>query len=240
MKKLITLFVTMFALSAMLMSCSKEPVELKTVTISLNYELNVRSAPLKSADVNYLAFYNKYIVTRLLTPFSYKLHFQGSKGFSGNINGAWKKNDLFTLPIDTYIVTGTSFPVRNKSYNFEDDTYSDTTYVSFSDTISIDANTTSITLKGEYDCYLMLIENNDLNSCRFNYYPDVQSPMKNTENFYHVYVHSLVAAQYAYVVAINKSGFTSIIYLDTFPWSKGKYYYFTSIGGSYSLSPMSN
>jgi hypothetical protein len=153
-------------------------------------------------------------------------------------NGVWNKNELFTLPTDTYIVTGVSYPVKQSfmGQNF----YSDTCYISFNDTIIINENTTNVVLNANYACFLILVDKINVSQTKINIgNPDFL--MKCTENFYHVYVNHLYEYTGMSIIKIyDNSGFISYINLDVFPWKFSKFYYFDSVGGTYSLLPMTN
>ena len=86
------------------------------VSISLDYTLAPRSdymttkagSPITEA---YNAFFAKYIDSRLLTSATYCLNFEGiNHHFKSQVRGKWANKDIITLPEDTYIVSGGSWP----------------------------------------------------------------------------------------------------------------------------------
>jgi len=214
------------------------------VSISLDYKLAPRSdymatKGLESISTEYNAFYTKYIASRRLTPTKYCLNFEGINHHfkTQAVVGKWKNTDLITLPEDTYIVSGKSWPKKFQASG-------DTCYLAINDTIIIDANTTSITLKATYDCYLILFDNSNISVYSItesSLAPEPQvtgvhdSQMMKTENFYHIFCREnnlIMSIQTKDNVAAN-------YILSDYKFDIGKYYYFEYVNGSYSLQPMS-
>jgi hypothetical protein len=214
------------------------------VSISLDYTLAPRSdymtpKGLESISDMYYAFYTKYIVGRLLTPTKYVLNFEGvNHHFKTQLIGKWRNNDLITLPEDTYIVSGKSWPKKFQASG-------DTCYLAIQDTIVVDATTTSLTLKAVYDCYLILFDNSNIAVYSITESPASPEPqetgfhdsqMMKTENFYHIFCRqNNITLDIETLDHVTSSEFI----LANYTFTIGKYYYFKYVGGAYSLQPMS-
>jgi hypothetical protein len=216
------------------------------VSISLDYKLTPRSdymttkagSPITEA---YNAFYAKYIDSRLLTPAKYVLNFEGiNHHFKTQIIGKWQYKDIVTLPEDTYIVSGKSWAVKYQASG-------DTCYLSIDDTILVDANTTNITVKATYDCYLLLFDNTYITGYSIIESPLAPEPqitgvhdsqMRKDEKFYHIFCReNNITIDFS--LQTGRYGTTSELVLANYTFTKGKYYYFENTNGSYSLQPMS-
>jgi hypothetical protein len=216
------------------------------VSISLDYTLAPRSdymttkagSPITEA---YNAFFAKYIDSRLLTSATYCLNFEGiNHHFKSQVRGKWANKDIITLPEDTYIVSGGSWPKIFQASG-------DTCYLGIQDTIVIDANTANITVKATYACYLLLFDNTGVNGYSITESPQAPEPqvtgvhdsqMRKDEKFYHIFCRennitidfSLEGGRYGTVAEIVLANYT---------FTNGRYYYFEFVNGSYILQPMS-
>jgi hypothetical protein len=230
------------------LACTKIPDEKDTVTnnvsISLDYKLITRSdymitKGLSSISDEYQTFYSKYIASRVLTPARYALNFEGiNNHFKGQFVGKWKNKDLITLPSDTYIVSGKSWPKVFRASG-------DTCYLAIQDIIVVDANTTNLTLKAVYDCYLILFDNSNISIYSITESPYINDigiagehnpRMLKTENFYHIFC----VANNITVNLETSDHETSRYDFANYQFTKGKYYYFEYVNGSYTLPPMIN
>jgi hypothetical protein len=239
-------FIAGLITGALLFGCTKAPIEkdatTNDVTISLDYKLSPKSDYMSTKGVigdEYQAFYTKYIAGRILTPARYQLNFTGvDHHFSGQFVGKWKDKDLITLPADTYIISGKSYPKVFRASG-------DTCYLAIQDTIVIDETTTNLTLKATYDCYLILFDNSNISVYSITESPMSDDPLINgehnprmmkTENFYHIFC---VANNITVNLETNDQETTRYIFAD-YKFDIGKYYYFEYINGSYNLQPMNS
>jgi hypothetical protein len=239
-KHLIFLILTLSTLS-----CTKAPTEKDAITndarVSLDYKLAPRSDYMitkASIGEEYQSFYTKYIASRLLTPTRYALNFTGVNGHfkTTAVVGEWANKDLITLPEDTYIVSGKSWP---KEYQAS----GDTCYLAIQDTIVIDVTTTSLILKATYDCYLLLFDGSNIASYSITEspispFPEVtgyhDTQMMKTDNLYHIFCREnniVMSIETLDHVAAN-------FIMSDYKFDIGKYYYFQYVNGSYSLQPM--
>jgi hypothetical protein len=231
-----------------MLGCTKISTEKDTTTtnvkVSLDYKLTPRSDYMATKaftiSEQYQSFYTKYIADRLLTPTCYALNFTGINGHfkTTAVVGKWANKDLITLPEDTYIVSGKSWPKKFMASG-------DTCYLSIQDTIIINANTTDITLKATYDCYLILFDNSNIAVYSITESPMSDDPaisgehnprMMKTENFYHIFC---VANNIIMSIETLDHMAANFIMSD-YKFDLGKYYYFQYVGGTYNLTPMIN
>jgi hypothetical protein len=231
-----------------LVGCKKvddKDMPVNNVKISLDYKLTPRSdymttkagSPITEA---YDAFFAKYIDSRLLTSAHYYLTFEGiNHHFKSQIKGLWASKDLVTLPEDTYVVTGKSWP---KEYQAS----GDTCYLAINDTIVIDANTTNIVVKATYDCYLLLFDNTYITGYSITESPISPEPqvtgwhdsqMRKDEKFYHIFCReNNITVNFD--LETGMYGTYATIALANYTFTNGKYYYFGFANGSINLQPM--
>jgi hypothetical protein len=240
MKTLVFLLLTIM----MCIGCTKEPTDSGNVKISIDYALTPRSADMatKGASISdeYQAFFTKYIASRRLTPAKYVLNFEGvNHHFKTQSIGKWANKDLITLPEDTYIVSGGSYPKIFQASG-------DTCYLAIQDTIIVNATSTSFILKATYDCYLLLFDNSNVALYSITESPQsdesqvtgVHCPyMMKTENFYHIFCRqNNITLDIELLDHLTSSTYV----FSNYKFDIGKYYYFEYVNGSYSLQPMIN
>lgn len=223
MKK-VYLFILMLSLA--LFSCKKD-VPKDVVSFKVDYAFKATSGEmLKSAATDYLAFYNKYIVGKILTPKSYHLEFTGkTKGNKATVDGTWSGSDIITLPADTYTIVGYSYPEGGN-------TLGDTCYINFNNEVAISKATTTISLTGTYACWLVAF-NNSIGYLNYAWkvgetnYGDA---IGFTEQFSYTFMKSAPAGGWFYNGNIT-------VYNDT-SWAVGNYYYYATIGAGYTIPAM--
>ena len=72
------------------------------------------------------------------------------------INGLWENEDAIRLPEGEYVVTGYSCP--NEPLSGQYYIPSDTVFLSFNETVTLTKNMKNLTLKANYDSYLLLFD----------------------------------------------------------------------------------
>jgi hypothetical protein len=234
--------------------------------VSINYTLNNSPRVIKNNMVNkgaiddYKAFYNKYIVGRILTPKLYSLTFTGinTHSITSIVSEKWSDKRILTLPEEKYIVTGYSKP-KCQSFSLS----GDTCYFSFNDTIEITQNTTEITLKAIYDCSLILFDTTNIDfigvglsnaieettldpNIRISTFEGwyCKPTLLKTENFYHLFLFNndaWKANKGNLIMSIVKYRGTTVmnVQLGTYSFVPAYYYYFADTNGDYILPPMS-
>lgn len=245
MKKLVVfLLVTAFALSA----CSKDgnvisPEGPQLVKVSLDYSLLESGSMTRSGDNIYTSFYEKYIKTKILTPKTYLLTFNSDKATLEVIRqGVWENNDAIELFEGSYSVSGNSTP-KFSNMKYPDVYVCDSLYLKFNENISISKNTTNITLKGIYDCYLLLFDATNISSIKASFDRDVMALPKK-DNIYYLFVESDYYAtassstQYLNINIVRPNGTTVYLNIGKLKLQKGKYYYFNDVTNSFDIDPM--
>ena len=240
MKKLLFFFAI---LSFIAFGCTKQDQLEPDVKISIDYKFSSQSSVISARAFapDYDAFYNKYIVGRLLTPALYDITFTNTTTkLIVNVNGKWSSDKLLKLPSGTYQVSGISVPYYSAS--------GDTCMLSFSEPVIIESTTSKITLIAKYECSLLLFDNANISTGTINYQnngypqvsPKVDMTLLRTEKFVHLFVNRY-AAEYntSYQIMITRlDGTHSLLYINNYVFSFGKYYYFGDITGEYALPPM--
>jgi hypothetical protein len=205
----------------------------------------------------YLDFYTKYIASKVLTPRTYNLTFEGlSYDVNGqkiliSVNGTWGTQGLISLAPDRYIVHGSSSPTQ---YTLA----GDTCYLGFNDTINVTESETHYTVKAIYDCSLILVDTTGIDHTFMMASPSTwmdhgpagapipytyTSTMMKTDGFYHTFLKSRYVApgRVELDLVITKRDKKQVpIYLWTYKWEEGKYYYFGNTDNTYNLVPMTN
>lgn len=230
----------------MLCSCTKESVE-PTVkgkdNVKVLIDYGFTSGNIKGPV--YMDFYNKYILSKTLTPRTYQLIFssQDSTGFNTTAIGHWGKSNFISLPKGTYKVTGESNPT---TYNIA----GDTCYLGFDEIITIDQAAT-VTLKAKYTCSLILIDTaNVLKAELFKAVSSNTGTFKSTliksDAYYHTFARdsylmdrSKYAVNFTLKVTKRNSDVVNLLLWNYF-WEAGKYYYFANTESGYSLPAMGN
>jgi hypothetical protein len=192
MKKLMIILTIILCIS-----CIKEPIERTipgNVNVTIDYAFPTRSGDITAKSLEpgiYLNFYNKYISSKVLTPRTYYLEFDGMNNnhYSTGASGIWGSKMLITLAPDRYVVKGYSHPTKYPVCG-------DTCYLKFHDTIDITHTSTNITLKAYYDCSLILLDTTNVKKTLFfadtttwtfnmQFSNAVKKTMMKTEDFYH-------------------------------------------------------
>lgn len=207
----------------------------------------------------YDSFYEKNIKTKKITPQQYQLTFKSlDRNDSILVNGSWGKKQFFKLLEGKYKVKGYSRSVYCEDKTFENsDSHfimSDTTMLYFDEIIEITSSQKEYSLNAKYDCYLIIFDNSDINSLYLGYkergayirykitadkLDDVYYSFINQNNFNKVI--SEIKPLYPEIdelYCIRKDKSKSIIYLNTFNFIHGNYYYFRDINGEFDIPKM--
>ena len=257
---ILTLIAGMIIGALVFSSCAKIPDAANDATsnvkVTLDYAFphsgNITTKGLASS---YLDFYTKYIESKLLTPRTYILLFTGHKGvdslpstgstvYAGSVIqviGKWGSNDLVSLPPDVYTVTGMSVPTQY-------DLAGDTCYLNFDDIITVTASTTSIVLKADYTCSLVLLDTTNVRGTsivteRKVGYSTYKPTMLKTDGFYSTFVvanSNIDENHYQLDLKVTTKDGPVDIGLWSYHFTAGKYYYFGNTGSNYTLSQFTN
>lgn len=227
-------------------SCSSEKdeqtEEKQDVSLTIGYTLVSSGSMTRST---YSDFYNKYIDSRKLTPYSYSISFKNlESGDSLIINGMWSNKDFFSLREGTYEIKGTSYPINSLKAGYAEYIAQDTVSLYFNEKMEITKNMNDIMLKANYDCFMLLFDNANIEDI---YLRQDMNPKVNAyqlDNVFYMFIRDkklldeicTVHETPLYVKRNNNS--ISELWLNKFSMEKGKYYYFKDVNGNYELSPM--
>lgn len=239
----------LLTITMLCLSCTKETIEpdikqVKNDKVKVLIDYGFTSGNIKGPV--YMDFYNKYILSKTLTPRTYQLIFtnRDSTSFRTTAVGKWGINNFISLPQGKYIVTGESNPTEYVVCG-------DTCYLAFDDTISITSTTTSITLKAKYDCCLILIDTLNVKSTLLTKaVTSNPSTFKNTlmktDEYYHTFARDYFLMgrdrfPVALTLQITKRDNNMVnMLLWEYTWQNGKYYYFANTGSGYTIPAMGN
>lgn len=234
----------------MCVSCAKESVEPAPPVVNATkgnvkvlIDYGFTSGNIKGPI--YLNFYNKFILSKVLTPRTYQLIFEGkdSTTFMTTAIGHWGTSNFINLPRGTYAVRGESNPTLNNIAG-------DTCYLKFDEVITIDPATTSVTLKAIYTCSLILIDTLNVKKAELfsggNNGNTFKKDLLKTEEYYHTFARdsylmdrSKYAVNFTLMVTKRNSNVVNLLLWNYF-WEAGKYYYFANTESGYSLPAMGN
>lgn len=227
-------------------SCSsgkEEQMEDKQdVSLTIGYTL-VNSGSM--ARSTYSDFFNKYIDSRKLTPYSYSISFKNlENGDSLVINGIWNNKDFFSLREGLYEVKGISYPINSLKAGYAEYIAQDTLSLCFNEKMEITKKMNNIVLKAKYDCFMILLDNANIEAV---YLRQDMTPKVNAyhlDNTFYMFVRDkklldeICTTHKTPLYVLRKDKSISELWINKFSMEKGKYYYFEDINGNYELSPM--
>lgn len=225
-------------------SCSEEEIYVpQEVAFTLDYTFAESGSMTRATGEEvYSSFYDKYIKTKQLTPTTYSLTFTNKEtGATATIEGFWKNKDAIRLMEGEYEVTGSSAP------RIKTGSPSDTVYISFSETIHMTKDMTNLTLTAIYDSYLLLFDAQNISKCRFihdtnnNSQTYINKYLNNTGEVFNLFIKDFnytTSTIRPFVELTRPDGMISKIYLNKFPFEKGKYYYFNDMTNSFDIPKM--
>lgn len=245
MKKLIVMMSAVMA--AAIVSCSSEIdcliPSLEEVSVKLDYAFFEQGSMSRSGESVYESFYNDYVKTKILAPYSYELTFMVEDKVIASMKGPWGGAGI-RLKEGDYKIVGSSIPKIYSSYQGAED-ICDSLYLNFNEHVSITKVTEKITLTAKYDCYLLLFNADNIKSITASfgdkklaqignvYYLFVRKDYYTTQGSYGPYNTELC------LDIVKKDG-TKIDNLEIGKqgFEKGKYYYFNDMTNSFDIDPM--
>lgn len=233
-------------------SCSSDdeiiniPNDNEEVEILLNYTLLKEGSMTKSMDL-YSDFYNKYIETRKLTPRQYEISFKKmDESDSLVVKGYWENKDFIKLKEGKYKVKGISYPINSTKKGTAQYIAQDTVSLSFDEVVTITKDMDNLTLKANYNCFMLLFDNQNISDVFFDkkIHPNISA--YKLDNVFYMFVRNkktlddicIVHGSPLYIKRIDNT--ISELWLNKFIMEIGKYYLFEDVNGSYQLHPMEN
>lgn len=238
MKKFLSFAILALALTAC-SSSNDEPQQPKqNVEVSLSYIFadNGDMARSTGSEV-YTTFYNNQIKTKKLTPQHYNLTFTDNNGATFTMESYWNKNSKFNILEGEYTVTGTSSPTTKTT---------DTLYLKFNEKITIKKENPNITLTAINNCFLLMLNSEQIKSVSLEAYDFVGDKKNNytlskTDNVYFLFAQSFYKSYYGtniMSITYNDGRNSNISDLEEIPFEKGKYYYFNEVSNSFDIPAM--
>ncbi len=250
MKKLIVMMMLAVVMAASMTSCSSQTDEPTTptpeeVSVKLDYAFFEQGSMSRSGESVYESFYNDYVKTKILAPYSYYLTFRVEDDVRATMQGPWGGAGI-RLKEGNYKVVGSSTPkIYSSSHGAED--ICDSLYIHFDEPVSITKTTEKITLSAKYDCYLLLFNANNIKSITASF---GDKKLAQVGNVYYLFVR-----KDCYTTQGSFGPYNTALYLDIVKkdgtkidnlkigeqgFEKGKYYYFNDMTNSFDIDPMVN
>ena len=180
-------------------------------------------------------FYEKIKTGELVAP-SYSLTLtEVNTGVVYTFNGNWNSHDLITLNTGTYSVVGTS---TADGANIQEKCS-----FTFNEQIEISATSNVITLHANYDCFLLIFNNSQIESLENNN-GSTQSSFYTFENYRYAFVNDKLFIEeqksnaYIWGRYTNKAEFKA--FTGNLNFEKGKYYVYNSVSNGFDVPPMEN
>lgn len=238
--------ITLFTLAVVVFcACNKDndfiveqPMQ---VGVSLDYVFSESGSMSRASNSIYDNFYNKYIKTKTLAPSTYELSFVKSDGSdSVYVKGCWRDKDIVTLTEGSYIVKGTSHPMYSNIQGKSSYIAQDTVSILFNETVVITKDMATIRLSAKYDCFLLMFDNANTTDIRYGTFSPIVKAFKS-DNMYYLFFKGMNIikdlSDYP-LYCTRKNSEVSEIWLSTFNFQKGNYYYFKDYNGVYDIPPM--
>lgn len=254
------MFVMASTLGILSCSSNEDIYKPQDVKLTLDYTIvNSGSMSRSGGEDVYNKFYEKYIKTKKLTPQNYNLTFTNAETNDVVLNktSAWNSKDGIVLPEGKYKVTGYSYPSEieivsgnNWSYYYP----SDTVYIAFDEVVSVTKDMSKLTLKANYDSYLLLFDTVNTDSVVLGddsgnaFTGNYAKTLAKDEDCHWIFMN---AKFYSYSYQINKTYYYSFLiaqsgsdniklFTSSETYEKGKYYYYQYNGmtNSFDLPQM--
>ncbi|MBQ5912716.1 MAG: hypothetical protein IIW93_06430 [Bacteroidaceae bacterium] len=247
MKKLFSMVLIM-ASGLTFFSCSSDEEIYKPQDVKLTLDYTLVDSGSMSRGVGedtYNNFYDKYIKTKKLTPQNYVLTFTNTETNEVILNkkSAWNSKDGIVLPEGTYKVSGYSHPSEMQIEsvgNFDFYYPSDTVFMAFDEVVSVTKDMTKLTLKANYDSYLLLFDTANTESIELGddsgraFTNNYSKTLAKDDNCHWVFMNGKA---YAYAYQISKTYYYSFVvnqaddnniklFTGSETYEKGKYYYY--------------
>lgn len=227
MKKL---FLSIIAVTTILTSCSNEeafPVP-EMVTITLDCSLDAKST--RAGESLYTQLYNKLSSKELIAD-SYQLIFTNkSTNEKFTLHGNWNDNTQFEIKAGTYNVTGYS--------TAEGLRIQDKCSLVFNTEVPISSNTSRISLKADYDCFLLIFDKKTVKNATITYISSsnlVEKHFFELDGMYYAFSNKLYSdtnTQYQKLTVEYTNGRLEEFQTNKLNTKKGEYYIFDSSASS--------
>ena len=151
---------------------------------------------------------------------SYELTFKNiNTGASTSISGKWTDNKTISLEKGTYTIYGISTAIGKGIYK--------DCSLSYQDEVTITPETRSITIKAQYDCSLLIVNDDSVDKILYYASQNDSTYFSQYQNLTYAFVKSaedFTQGNNAYLKVYFKNGRSSIVDLGQINIQKGKYY----------------
>lgn len=215
-----------------------EPLKSDEVKVYLTYTFDTSSggnmARFSSTNEEvFNEFYEEIKTGELLAP-SYNITFTNvDSGVTYNFKGNWADNEFVTLRTGAYNVTGYSTATG--------DNVQDKCSIVFDEQINISITSKVVTLNAEYDCSLLIFNDEAIQSLH-NYNGEDTTSFYSFKTYKYAFVNDCVykasSKNEAYIIGKYTNDAEFLIYTGNLNFEKGKYYVYNSVSNSLSFPPM--
>ena len=242
MKKLLSFFAMALCVLTSLSSCSNDTEyegqeEQDNVKVTFIYTLDTSNGSAMSRATTNAEVFNEFyakIKSGELVASSYNLTLtETTSGAVYTFKGEWNSHELVTLRTGVYNVVGES--------KAEGENIQEKCSLTFEEQIEINAESNTIILHANYDCYLLIFSNSNIESLENNN-GGSQASFYTFGNYKYAFVNNkLFIEEYknnAYIKGIYTDEAEFKIFTGNLNFEKGKYYVYNSVSNGFDVPPM--
>lgn len=242
MKKLLSFFAMALCVLTSLSSCSNDTEyegqeKQDNVKVTFIYTLDTSNGSAMSRATTNAEVFNEFyakIKSGELVASSYNLTLtETTTGAVYTFKGEWNSHELVTLRTGVYNIVGES--------KAEGENIQEKCSFTFEEQIEINAESNTIILHANYDCYLLIFSNSNIESLENNN-GSSQASFYTFGNYKYAFVNNkLFIEEYknnAYIKGIYTDEAEFKIFTGNLNFEKGKYYVYNSISNGFDVPPM--
>jgi len=226
---------------ALFSSCSNdienEQQEQENVKVTFIYTLDTSNGSSMSRATTNAEVFNEFyakITSREFVASSYNLTLtETTTGAVYTFKGDWNSHELVTLRTGVYNVVGES--------KAEGENIQEKCSFSFEEQIEVNAESNTIILHANYDCYLLIFNNSNIKSLENNN-GSSQTSFFTFGNYKYAFVNNKQFIEEhknnAYIKGIYTDEAEFKIFTGNLNFEKGKYYVYNSVSNGFDVPPM--
>lgn len=209
----------------------------KEVSVCLTYSLSADNGEYMTKSTNsdiFHEFYQKILGGTLVAP-TYNLTFtETNTGTVYSVNGTWGENNMVTLRTGKYHVEGASTATGNN--------IQEKCSLIIDDTVTIDENSSSVSLLADYDCSLIVFCDASISSLSNFNGKDAEVPLFKFSKYFYAFVRTKLfddgKKNEAYLHGMHTNGSEFKIYTANLNFDLKKYYIYTDVKTAFNLPEM--
>lgn len=225
--------IAVFIISAFVISCSKEN---DSETANVKFVSSLANGDIMTKATNQEVFGEFYsaIINGTLAADSYHLILTEVGGdVRYEFYGSWKSSDFVTVKTGRYHVKGVS--------TASGDYLQDKCSLVFNDIVDISAHDSTISIEGNYDCYLLIFDTNQVSTV-VNFTGVENLEFFDFSHYKYAFVNDTIydifGRDIANINGTNVNGSNFIIKTGYFPFVKGMHYVFSPVNSEFYVPEM--